>query len=172
MAKKDLIDQALRLRVTDRLSLKEIANRLNISKSTASVWLRNNPLLPDEISARRNAYNCTPVAQEHIRTVGKLGRKSEKRYLPITELKSWGKIRKRIFEERGRICEKCGWCEQNPFNGIVPVQVDHINGDSKDHRMENLIVLCPNCHSMTEHYMFYGRSHGDKYGKKGTKRYR
>lgn len=39
-----------------------------------------------------------------------------------------------------------------------------------NNRDENLEVLCPNCHSMTEHFMFYGKSHKGSYGQKGTKR--
>jgi len=67
-----------------------------------------------------------------------------------------------VFEERGRKCELCGWSERNPYTGIIPVQTNHINGNKKDIRPENLIVLCPNCHSLTEKFMFYGGRHKDQ----------
>lgn len=44
-------------------------------------------------------------------------------------------------------CELCGWCERAP-DGRIPVELDHINGDRFDNRLENLRILCPNCHSL------------------------
>jgi hypothetical protein len=44
-------------------------------------------------------------------------------------------------------CETCGWAECDS-NGRIPVELDHINGDRFDNRLENLRILCPNCHSL------------------------
>lgn len=48
-------------------------------------------------------------------------------------------------------CEQCGWCKTSP-DGRLPLELDHINGDRKDNRIENLRILCPNCHSLTHTY--------------------
>lgn len=47
-------------------------------------------------------------------------------------------------------CFKCGineWCGED-----LSLHIDHINGLSYDNRIENLRLLCPNCHSQTETY--------------------
>lgn len=47
-------------------------------------------------------------------------------------------------------CEKCGLSE---WQGEPLVcELHHINGDSTDNRIENLIILCPNCHSQTDNF--------------------
>ena len=49
---------------------------------------------------------------------------------------------------------KCSSCGLDPFwNGKpLTIQLDHINGDHRDNRLENLRFLCPNCHTQTETY--------------------
>ena len=48
-------------------------------------------------------------------------------------------------------CEECGWAEK-ALDDRLPLELDHINGDSHDNRLENLRILCPNCHSLQPHY--------------------
>ena len=46
---------------------------------------------------------------------------------------------------------KCECGITNEWNGkTINLQMDHINGNRKDHRLENLRWLCPNCHSQTD----------------------
>lgn len=59
------------------------------------------------------------------------------------------KLKKRLFSAglKQPACEECGWAKQAK-DGRIPLELDHINGDSSDNRLENLRVLCPNCHSL------------------------
>jgi hypothetical protein len=56
-------------------------------------------------------------------------------------------IKKWLKEEKNNTCEKCGICEWNGKN--LPMEVDHIDGNTKNNDLSNLRVLCPNCHSQT-----------------------
>ena len=47
-------------------------------------------------------------------------------------------------------CEKCGNKYWN--NSQICLQLHHINGDNTDNRIENLQILCPNCHSQTDNF--------------------
>lgn len=61
------------------------------------------------------------------------------------------KLRNRLFKEgfKKPVCELCGWCQQTK-DGRIPLELDHVNGIHNDNRLENLRVLCPNCHSLQD----------------------
>jgi hypothetical protein len=46
-------------------------------------------------------------------------------------------------------CEECGW-NRRAADGRLPLELHHVNGDELDNRLDNLIILCPNCHSLKD----------------------
>lgn len=56
----------------------------------------------------------------------------------------------RLLKERGHKCEICStttWMEK-----LVPIQLEHIDGNPNNSSKENLRLICPNCHAQTDTY--------------------
>ncbi|MCQ4195197.1 HNH endonuclease signature motif containing protein [Streptomyces sp. BPPL-273] len=57
-------------------------------------------------------------------------------------------------------CARCG--TGSVWRGRpLPLEVDHIDGDWRNNRVENLRLLCPNCHSTTDNYRGRGKGRRD-----------
>ena len=83
---------------------------------------------------------------EHQRKVQEANRKRE--WSKPYEEMSHTSVRKRLLHERNHTCEECGI--GNEYNGkLLSLELDHVDGNSKNNRIENLRILCPNCHSQT-----------------------
>ena len=71
-------------------------------------------------------------------------------------------IKRYMFLKYKSSCARCGWSKINPFTGIVPLEVEHIDGNYLNNKEENLILLCPNCHSLTSTYKGANLNNGRK----------
>ena len=76
----------------------------------------------------------------------------------------WGQIpsqlRRYIFEKYENKCCICGGSDINPYTDTIPLEVDHIDGNSENNSEENLRLICPNCHSLTPTYRGANRGNG------------
>ena len=85
--------------------------------------------------------------------------KPSKKKIPLEEILEGkhpqyqsNKLRTRLIEE-GYKSKRCECCGNTQWLGKpISLEVDHINGISTDHRIENLKILCPNCHAQTDTY--------------------
>ena len=62
------------------------------------------------------------------------------------------KLKNRLFKEclKEKRCEHCG--RRTWLGHEIPLEIHHKNGDNRDNRLENLEILCPNCHALTDSY--------------------
>jgi hypothetical protein len=76
------------------------------------------------------------------------------RQLPLSRILAESRSRtsiKRRLLEAGLLKNACDECGLTEWRGrALSIQIDHRNGIRDDHRLENLRMLCPNCHSQTE----------------------
>lgn len=62
------------------------------------------------------------------------------------------KLKNKLFNNniKDEVCERCG---NSVWEGEkIPLELHHVNGNNTDNRIENLQILCSNCHAQTENY--------------------
>jgi DNA-directed RNA polymerase subunit RPC12/RpoP len=72
-------------------------------------------------------------------------------------------VKKYIASQRGYSCEVCGITEHN--NKPIILECDHIDSNPTNNDLENLRLICPNCHSQTDSFKGKNRGNGrqDRY---------
>lgn len=68
--------------------------------------------------------------------------------------------KKYLIEKHGNKCMECGWDKVHPLTGKVPIELEHIDGNSENNHLNNLKLLCPNCHSLTPTYKGLNKGNG------------
>ena len=113
------------------------------SVSNSKYW---NSLSQDEqkkiASDKRSKYDYADQQRRAAET-----KRQQSWSRPHEEMSS-GSVKKRLLHERGHKCEQCG--VGNSWQGKpLMVEMDHIDGNNKNNKADNLRLLCPNCHSQT-----------------------
>jgi DNA-binding CsgD family transcriptional regulator len=78
--------------------------------------------------------------------------------MPLEQLLARGQrrnrnhLKQRLFDAglKSRACESCGLSEWRGQS--IPLALHHVNGDRHDNRLENLQILCSNCHGQTDNW--------------------
>ena len=132
--------QTLEQIVKESFSMREVARKLGYAQDGGGT-----------IQSLKNMCNELDLDTSHFK--GKGWNKSNYKYdsFQSYSLKSRGKTTQdALIALRGRKCEHCGltrWLEQ-PIN----LQIHHIDGDHTNNSLDNLQLLCSNCHSYTPNF--------------------
>jgi DNA-binding transcriptional ArsR family regulator len=150
----------------------DIARRLDVSRGTVTYHARRLGMPVDKRAARRydwkvvQAYYdaghtvldcvahfgfCSATWSSAVRRGNVVARPTA---MPIEELLQRSRNRTNLKSrllKAGLLSERCGECGITHWRARpLPLELHHINGDGKDNRLENLTLLCPNCHSQTD----------------------
>lgn len=73
-------------------------------------------------------------------------------YLANSEDIQSNKVRLKLLKEgyKEYKCENCGLSEW--LGELIPLELHHIDGDHHNNKIENYMLLCPNCHALTDSY--------------------
>ena len=76
-------------------------------------------------------------------------------------------VKNYLYEIRGKNCEICS---TGYWNGVqLPLECDHIDGNSENNHIDNLRLICPNCHSLTPTFKGKNKGNGRKHRYKNKK---
>ncbi|HSC04339.1 MAG TPA: LuxR C-terminal-related transcriptional regulator [Solirubrobacteraceae bacterium] len=166
--------QAVASLLAQGLSQATIARELGIAKPTVCFHMRRLGIAAAEAPAQRydweairryyeaghSATDCrkrfgfgrdawaAAIARGVIRSRPKL--EPLDAVLATGRRRSRAHVKARLFAAgvKDQRCEGCGLTEW--LDAPISLELHHINGDGHDNRLENLRLLCPNCHSQTD----------------------
>lgn len=104
----------------------------------------------------RKAAEELQLDSSHMLGQGHMKGKVAANAKPLSELlvkgSKAGKLKNRLFKE-GIFERKCSVCSIVEWNGKpTPLELDHIDGDNRNNELQNLRIICPNCHAQTDTY--------------------
>ena len=78
-------------------------------------------------------------------------------------------LKRYLIKKHGDKCMECGWDKINIHSNKIPIELHHIDGNPDNNSLENLILLCPNCHALTKNWKAITTGEG-RHSKRRNKR--
>lgn len=143
MKKYDWSEEKVKQAIKESRSYSDTLRKLNIPLAGNNLSTLKRKIKEYGIDISHFTYENTWVNKEKVPIEEYL---TNKRYITTCKLK------KRLFEENIKE-NKCEICGTDSWMGKkIECQLHHKNGNRKDNSLENLQILCPNCHSQTDSF--------------------
>lgn len=109
---------------------------------------------------KRNSYKyCSNICQRSFEYHTYISEWKEGKR--IFNTKNVSRFIKRYLKETfGEKCSICGWQQKHPVTGNVPLEVDHKDSNPSNNSIDNMRLLCPNCHSLTPNFRNLNKGKG------------
>ena len=139
-------EQELREAVKKSTSIRQVLEKLDIVPAGGNYQTTNRRIEKLNI----DISHFTGQAWNRGKVIGP--KRPIEEYLIENSVVQSFKLKGRLLSE-GLKQHKCECCGITKWNGKpAPIELDHINGNHHDNRLENLRILCPNCHAQTDTY--------------------
>lgn len=129
--------------IKESTSLSEVCRKANISITNGNFISLKRIINENNIDAShfKKQPNQTKYQKHDIKC-----------YLNNENKISSSKLKDKLFKEdlKNKKCECCGGIEW--MNKPIPLELHHINGNNDDNNLDNLQILCSNCHAQTDNY--------------------
>lgn len=139
--RKKIPDKQIIHACNNSLSMAHAARSLNINYKTLRKWAKR-------LGCYKSNQRGKGISRDRVK-----GR------IPLNEILEGKHPQYHTYELKNRLvkegikklqCEKCGIVDWN--GEPLAFDMHHVNGNRKDHKLENLRILCPNCHAQTDTY--------------------
>lgn len=152
--------------VEDGLSQRQIAQLELCTQSTVGRWLRKLDIR--QKGREKDFGKCEHCGADIQRGSTRFcSVECQARYKYLERLNGWldgtrspGVVALRGYLKDIRGC-KCEVCNSNSWmNKPIPLEVEHIDGNSTNNAPNNVMLICPNCHAQTDTYKGKNRGNG------------
>lgn len=128
---------------------------IKIEKSEFPKWRIKGYSLGRKLRHNENCLNCNTslvglCGSKFCSNTcqGEYQRQDSIRRIELGEKVSHHVLKSYLLEKFKHICQDCG--TGNIWNNKpLTLQIDHVDGNSDNNKLDNLTVLCPNCHTQT-----------------------
>lgn len=147
---------------TTALTLSEVETRLGITSPSGA--------LRRYVKTQKIPMPCYQGSRASLRRAVRRSPVTTAADLCVNSRSNTGTIKSYLLRNslKTTACEVCGWNQKRVVDGAVPTELHHVNGDTSDNRIDNLQILCPNCHALTGNYR--GKNKSEKRAAQFTER--